>query len=339
MSKEKPFYKYPVLYLIILAIPSFLVALNSICRNCIFQPPSPQETPTNKTNNIPKEKVIYGGSTSFAPIGEGKEMDKWIISKGMFLVYEKPGDNAHYGSKTGVKMLRQGNIDIALSSESLKYLDVDKLGKYQDKLEEHQVASDSIVFYVNKGLKAANDPRKSFSGLTISKLKGILTGTIKNWADVGGSGKMINVYSRDINASGTVSFIERNLLSPAKIVQERVPDVTTTSIQAVEKDIDGIGFASAAEVCNQRNSIQALSLSVTDEITYINPCDTNKQTNYVNLSTLENGTYPEKLKRPLFVIYKLDGKLSEQAGNAYFNLLHSVEGQGIIRRAGLIPLP
>ncbi len=39
-----------------------------------------------------------------------------------------------------------------------------------------------------------------------------------------------------------------------------------------------------------------------------------------------------------FAIVKRDGKLDEQAGVAYANLLLSEEGQQIVARAGLVPI-
>jgi ABC-type phosphate transport system substrate-binding protein len=47
-------------------------------------------------------------------------------------------------------------------------------------------------------------------------------------------------------------------------------------------------------------------------------------------------TYP--LTRPMFVIIKRDGGLSEKAEITYVNMLLSSEGQQIMKRAGLAPV-
>jgi phosphate transport system substrate-binding protein len=346
MSKENPFYKNTSFFIALgvmttalISLCSFAINNKSHVQNFLGSLSNTKQTSPSPSNVSGSNYLItarYGGSTSSAPIGEGKEMDRWMREKGLTLEYQKPTNGRYHGSKTGVELLKNGSLDISLSSEDLRYLDQDK------RLQQLQIASDSIVFYVNKDLKAVNnlsERSESFPGLTISKLKGILTGNITNWKDVGGPDRAIHIYIRDVGASGTVNFIQRNLLSPASFKKYETPVVTTKSIQAVQKDIGGIGFAPAAEVCDQRNNIQVLSLSVTNDKIYVNPCEPNKNnnTNDVNLNVLENGTYPKQLKRPLFVVYRSDVELSKNAGKAYADLLRSDKGKEIVRKAGMIP--
>jgi phosphate transport system substrate-binding protein len=56
----------------------------------------------------------------------------------------------------------------------------------------------------------------------------------------------------------------------------------------------------------------------------------------VNLTDFGNDAYP--ITRRIFVVIKRDGKLDEQAGVAYVNMLLSDEGQQLVEQAGLVPL-
>jgi len=56
----------------------------------------------------------------------------------------------------------------------------------------------------------------------------------------------------------------------------------------------------------------------------------------VNKSAFANGAYP--LTRRLFVVIKRDGRLDEQAGVAYTNMILSDQGQELVEKAGFVPL-
>jgi len=56
----------------------------------------------------------------------------------------------------------------------------------------------------------------------------------------------------------------------------------------------------------------------------------------LNKSAFADGSYP--LTRKLFVVIKRDGRLDEQAGVAYTNMILSNEGQELVEKAGFVPL-
>jgi len=56
----------------------------------------------------------------------------------------------------------------------------------------------------------------------------------------------------------------------------------------------------------------------------------------LNKSAFADGSYP--LTRRLFVVIKRDGRLDEQAGVAYTNMILSNEGQELVEKAGFVPL-
>ena len=330
MSEKKPFYKHLEACIAPAVIISTIIA---ICNYIGFNPFKQEENRRyNNPNqpNVPDKVVRHGGSTSFADINiNDKDTTRynyeWFNQRGLNLEYHKPSVG-NPGSKTGFTMLLNNEIDISQSSESLKNLEesLKNLGEFKNnKLEEKQVASDAIVFYVSK------DSKSSFPSLTISQLKGVLTGATPNSIQ-GATNSKINVHVRDIEASGTADIIRKNIMGGENFKPQAIFEkITTDSIKAVSKDLFGIGFATAGEVCRQK-TVRILLVN------NVNPCTDKDGTNSVNLAVLENGTYPKELIRPLYVIYRSSG-FSKQAGDAYVSRLRSDDGKEFVKKAGLIP--
>jgi ABC-type phosphate transport system substrate-binding protein len=340
MSEKKPFYReyvfYSTLAIGIIALTGLFNFLET--HNIFGKDNSKQKSPTNvqredmkiDRNTYPStidKEIRIGGSTSFADINFDPEVEKrnnkeiqrynWFKNKGLELKYQEPS-GANRGSKTGFKMLLDNKIDVLQSSESFK--DKDELNT--NKFKEQQVASDAIVFYVS------NHSKSGFSSLTITQLKGILTGTIPNWNQEKTS--KINVYSREIKVSGTVEYVSQKIMKGEKFKEGTIiKEKPTDAIKSVSDDPTGIGFATAGEVCSQQG-VRVLSIN------NVNPCTSDPGTNNVNLPVLENGTYSEKLIRPLYVIYKTSG-VSKKAGDAYVSQLRSDEGKEFVKKAGMIP--
>lgn len=92
------------------------------------------------------------------------------------------------GSNVGIQSVLTGAVEIGMSSRDLTEEERSK------GLIEHTIAYDCIVAIVNKDNRVDN--------LKLEQLKGIYTGEIKNWKEVGGSDSEIIVVNRD-EASGT----------------------------------------------------------------------------------------------------------------------------------------
>jgi phosphate transport system substrate-binding protein len=336
IHKHIPWYKNPLLLVpAVIAIPGAvwaLIQINQWSQNTKLPYATIAAVP-----DIPDMPVRYGGSTSFAPIGEKQQMSKRIYQAhpGFKLIYTNPPNGDSPGSKTGIRMLLNGGLDFAEVSQALAPSEHELTRKKGFTIEDKKVAYDSVVFYVNRNLHLAYQPNTVLPGLAIPRLKSILTGEITNWKEVGGSDLPITVFSRDPKVGGTPEFVKENVMDKkdfAKSVQFKHD--TTASIRSVDKTPGGIGFATASEVCHQK-TVHVLPIVRNEKQPFVNPCNRDPNTNRVNLLVLENATYP--LTRPMFVIIKRDGGLSEKAGAAYFNMLWSDEGQQIIKHAGLAP--
>ncbi len=130
----------------------------------------------------PSNKVIVSGSTTILPIAEQTaeafmkaNPDTQVLVSGL-------------GSSAGIEAVSAGTADIGTSSRDLKPEEA-KLG-----LVDTPIAYDGIAVIVS--------PDNPVTGLSTAQLRDIFTGKIKNWREVGGDDRAIDLVNRD-EASGT----------------------------------------------------------------------------------------------------------------------------------------
>ncbi len=116
------------------------------------------------------------------------------------------------GSGVGIAALINGSTDICEASRPIKSSEVDKLKeRFNTKGVEIAVARDGLSIYLNEENK--------ISELTLDQLKGIYTGKITNWKDLGGDDTKIVLYGRD-NSSGTYAYFKDNVLTGADFASQ-----------------------------------------------------------------------------------------------------------------------
>jgi phosphate transport system substrate-binding protein len=280
--------------------------------------------------NVPNGIFNYGGSTTFAPLRSPVIVAAINKAHPQFqLRYTEP-PNGKPGSGTGIKMLIEGQMSFAESSRSVKDDEFEQGKNRNFKLEQVAVAIDGIAFYVNPELLD-----QGLKGISLAQAQDIFTGRVNNWKDVGGPDQEITPFSRNLSAGGTVDYFSEKVLDkkPFGSTVQEVRD-TTESIRKVGVTRGGIGYATASEVINQ-NTIRRLPLSKVTSSGFVSPC-IDQVCKAVNKTAFTDGTYP--LTRRLFVVIKQDGKLDEQAGVAYTNMLLSDEGQKLVEEAGFVPI-
>ena len=282
--------------------------------------------------NVPSGLFNYGGSTSWAPIRGQVDPAIQAAWKNFQLRYTQPTSGTP-GSATGIRMLLDNQLSIAQSSRSLKPEEYQSAKTRGFTLKEIPVALEGIAIAVHPGL--------TLPGLTIEQLKGIYTGQITNWSQVGGANLPIVPYSRRLEDGGTVEFFWENVLGGSNFGSTvQYVNTTTQALQAVAVNPGAIYYASAPEILSQC-SIKPLAIgrqSGTLIPPYREPLVTGaqcgSQRNQLNVDALKTGQYP--LTRRLFVIVKQDGQADQQAGNAYANLLLSEQGQTLLGQAGFV---
>ncbi|MEM7553412.1 MAG: PstS family phosphate ABC transporter substrate-binding protein [Cyanobacteria bacterium P01_A01_bin.84] len=282
--------------------------------------------------NIPQGRFYYGGSTTWAPIR--RDIDSIIKQElpQFKIIYKDPTTGAP-GSGTGIKMLLQSQIAFSHSSRPLRDKEYQKAQLRGFALEEIPVAIDGIAIAVN--------PKLDVPGLTLTQIKEIYTGKINNWQELGGPNLQIKPYSRRLSEGGTVEFFFENILNETKFNEnvEFIP-TTTQALRAVNQNLGGIYYASAPEVVGQCG-VKSLPIGRKSSVLVppyqkplVPPEECPQQRNQLNSDAFTSGEYP--ITRKLFVIVKKNGRLEEEAGKAYANLLLSTQGQELITKAGFV---
>ena len=143
------------------------------------------------------------------------------------------------GSGVGIAALINGGTEICQASRPMKSSEIDKLKeRFNTKGVEIPVAMDGISIYLNEENQVAE--------LTLDQIKGIYTGQITNWKDVGGDDARILLYGRE-NSSGTYSFLKDNVLMGVDFAaQTQTLPGTAAIVNAVAKDKYGVGYGGAA---------------------------------------------------------------------------------------------
>lgn len=135
--------------------------------------------------------VTISGSTTVLPIAQ-EAADLFMDENPDATVTVQGG-----GSSVGVSNVAEGVVDIGDASRGLK--DEEKnLG-----LVDHEIALDVITVIVH--------PDAPVDDLTAEQVKGIFTGAITNWSEVGGPDQAILVVIRD-EASGTREIFDEKAL-------------------------------------------------------------------------------------------------------------------------------
>lgn len=215
------------------------------------------------------------------------------------------------GSGIGIAALINGTTEIANASRPMKDAEKQKVrDRFNTLPTETTVAKDGLTVYVNE----ANPVQQ----LTLAQLKGIFTGDIENWKQVGGPDAPIALYSRE-NSSGTYVFFKDNVLGGADYAAsaQTLPG-TAAVVNAVAKERNGIGYGGAAYA----KGVREVRIVGKDGKAYA--------------PTAENvaaGRYP--LSRGLFMYTR--GKPQGEA-KQFIDFCLSPEGQKLVSQVGYFPV-
>ncbi len=143
------------------------------------------------------------------------------------------------GSGTGISALINGTTDICNASRPMK--DTEKAQvkqKHGGNVVEIPVAKDGLAIFVH--------PSSRIDSLTVDQLKGIYSGAVTNWKDLGGADAKIILYGRE-NSSGTYEFFKEHVLAKGDFAPEtQTLQGTAAVVNAVTKDENGIGYGGGA---------------------------------------------------------------------------------------------
>ncbi|MEO5930755.1 MAG: phosphate ABC transporter substrate-binding protein [Candidatus Kapaibacterium sp.] len=216
------------------------------------------------------------------------------------------------GSGTGISALINGSTDICDASRSMTAAEKNSLKqRFGSPGVEVRAARDGVTIYLN--------PSNPVKQLSMSQLKGIFTGQITNWSQVGGRAGRIILYGRE-NSSGTYGFFKEHVLKGQDFASstQTLPG-TSAIVNAVVKDPNGVGYGGFG----YSKGVHVCGVSATDGGAVYTPSE----------ETVRNGTYP--ISRFLYIYLK--NRPTGELKN-YIDWILSDEGQKVVRQAGYFPI-
>lgn len=216
------------------------------------------------------------------------------------------------GSGTGIAALINGTTDICEASRDMKDKEHKQAAEKGITPYRVSVSLDGIAVFLNENNAVKN--------LTFAQLKGIYTGAITNWKEVGGSDTRIILYGRE-NNSGTYAFFKEHVLN-----EEDYSDYTQTLpgtaavVNAVSKDQNGIGYGGIAWA----KGVKYAAVAKDDRSPFVEP----------STEAVSNGSYP--ISRDLYWFF--NGKPSGEL-KKLLNWALSEKGQKIAAEIDYVPLP
>jgi phosphate transport system substrate-binding protein len=215
------------------------------------------------------------------------------------------------GSGTGIAAMLNGSTDICEASRDMK--------EKEYKLAEEKGIEPYRVSVALDGIAVFLHEENQVEELSLAQLKGIYTGSITNWQEVGGDDARIILYGRE-NNSGTYAFFKEHVLDKEDYVAytQTLPG-TAAVVNAVSKDKNGIGYGGLAWA----SGVKFAAVKVDDTTKAVLP----------SAESVSEGEYP--ISRDLYWFFngKPTGELKKLV-----NWALSEEGQKISEEIGYVPL-
>lgn len=246
-------------------------------------------------------KIVVDGSTTVGPVA--KAFAEYYMGK-------HPEVNitvSESGSGNGAKSLINAACDVATMSRPMKNSEKDAAKGAGILPIEHIVAMDGIVIAVHSSNPLAN--------LTVEQVRGIYTGKIRNWKELGGPDLPIVVISRDTN-SGTYETFETMVMNKEKMTAKTEYVGSNGAIRQRVLSTEGaVGYVGLAF----REGIKALKVNGSE----------------ATPATVAAMTYP--IARPLYM-YTNGRPKQDTPLYDFITLSDTTEGKKIIEDTGFVPV-
>ena len=238
--------------------------------------------------------VTTGGSTSVeSVIGILTEAFK-EIQPNVDVTYDPTGSGA------GITGASEGTLDIGLSSRALK-------DDEAETLDATVFALDGIAIVVNN--------ENTVEDLSLEQIKGLATGEITNWSEVGGPDAPVVLVGREAG-SGTRDGFESIVGVEDACVYEQELTSTGAVLAAVAANPNAFGYASLSAVDDQVKAVTVDGVEASE-------------------ATVQDGTYT--IQRP-FVFVTKKGETLSDAAQAFIDFAISGDADDLIAQAGAVPL-
>lgn len=173
------------------------------------------------------------------------------------------------------------------------------------------VAWDALAVIVHKS--------NPIDTITLDQLRGIYTGKITNWKELGGGDAPIELYVRKGKISGVGRTLRELVFNDydAEFVAKHVVDSTGPLERAIPENSGGIGTTGISSARKLGAKVKILKLN-------------GKEPSYENI---KSGEY--LLYRPMYMVTHLQGTNPE--AKKFLDFVMSSEGKDVMRRVGTVP--
>jgi phosphate transport system substrate-binding protein len=251
----------------------------------------------------PSNKLAIFGSTTVLPIVQ-KATEAFQKRKPEIKISLTGG-----GSLAGINALVDGYADIAMSSREMKKEEKDKLQQRKGiTAKENVVAWDGIIPIVH--------PSNPVKNLTIAQLKGIYTGKVTDWGQVGGKEGKITVVSRDFTSGTHEAWAELVLNNEPVVATAEEKSSSGAVLEKVASTPNAIGYDGIGYV-EGNNRVKRVSV----------------EGQAASANSILDRTY--KIARPLYLLTRENPNPTVAE---FLNFIVSPEGQSLIIEAKFVPL-
>lgn len=203
------------------------------------------------------------------------------------------------GSGVGIKQVGEGLIDIGNSGRKATEKEISDYG-----LVMHKWALDGVGAVVN--------PKNPVTTLTSEQLQAVFSGKIKNWKELGGEDRTINLYDRDA-ASGTRSVFWKKGLNKVEVsAKANVVPSNGAMKTAIAGDPYSIGYVSVGHI---DASVSPVTLDGVEP----------------SLENVKNGSFP--VARGLYSMTKGD---AQGLAKLFIDFIFSPTGQELVKKKGFV---
>ncbi len=280
-----------------------------------------ESTPGNETQpdpdvNLPEKGIVQLPEDFVFPVTDGSTSTINLDNAVRSAILGGEQKTAHTKTYTSLLNLLDGKCELIFTTP-LSEMQLQTIRNRDFTHEAEPVAGEGFVFVVNK-----DNPVDT---LTVDQIKGIYSGQITNWKEVGGNDAEIIAYQRNADSGSQnymISFMgDTPLMKP---ITDQIPASMSGILDVIagyDNGIDAIGYSVYAYSDGMYENIS--------EIKYI-------KVNGVepSLTTLADGSYP--LLGYNYAVFSAD-EPEDSNVRALVKWMQSDEGQQVIADAGYIP--
>lgn len=269
-----------------------------------------------KLNHIPYQQFAGYGAVDFTPdLPEGTNPDTMTSD----ILSRDPA-----GTAAGVRHLIAGKVDLVVAPRQPTADEIAAAGKAGVSLRADFIATEALVFTVNK--------QNPVAGLSKEQLVGIFTGKYSTWKDLGPKTVPANTDIADqpltvayrARGTGSEELMQQILLGGQQMPELPVSKALSTDklvLDAAAEDPETIGFSVFCYITNMKPDARIRVLPIDGVLP--------------EPGNIASGDYP--LTTPVYVITRSD----LAAGTDLFDLrlwLANMGGQRILAEAGYMPM-